>query len=144
MGSATSQAPRLYDLRVSRAPLDPERISKCAAAVAQGIAQGLDEVGGPWIGSGDLTSLMSISAWMSRAGTDLGDSLEAMLALRSAVIRAAGFDRTSEPVPLVPADDRVAVVNVALYLEGLLWRACEAGGCNATVIASRALGLIEV
>jgi hypothetical protein len=144
MGSATSQAPRLYDLRVSRAPLDPERISKFAAAVAEGIAKGLDEVGGPWLGSGELTSLMSISAWMSRAGADLGDSLDAMLALRSAVMEAVGFNRTSEPVPLLPADDKVAVVNLALYLEDLLCRASGAGDCTVTEIASRALELIDV
>jgi hypothetical protein len=144
MGSATSQAPRLYDLRVSRAPLDPERISKFAVAVAEGISHGLDEVGGPWIGSGDLTCLMTISAWMSRTGIDVGDSVDAMLALRTAVIGAAQLDRHSEPVPLLPADDKVAIVNLALYLEDLFWRASTAGGCTVVQIASSALELIEV
>ena len=144
MGSATSQAPRLYDLRVSRAPLDPERISKFAWVVAGGIAEGLDQVGAPWIGPGDLTSLMSISAWMSTAGTDLGESLDGMLALRSAVIEAAELDRVSEPVPLLPADDRVAIVNLARYLEDLLCRAATAGGCSVTRIATEAMERIEI
>ena len=144
MGSATSQAPRLYDLRVSRAPVDPERISKFASAVADGIAHGLEETGDRRIGSGELTSLMLVSAWMRRAGTDLGESVDSLLALRRALVQAAGFDRSSEPVPLLPADDKVAVVNLVLYLEDLVWRASAARECGFSEIAARALELIEV
>jgi hypothetical protein len=134
--------PQLYDLRVSHAPLDPERISKFARAAARGIAGGISEVGGPWIGSGDLTALMSISAWMSQAGTDLPDSLDSMLLLRTALVRASGLDEQSEPVPLLPPDDRVAVVNMARYLEDLVCRASNHSECSTEDVAERAIELL--
>jgi hypothetical protein len=136
MGNASSQ---MYDLRVSRAPLDPQRISKFAQAIASGIANGLEEVGGPWIASGDLVSLMSISAWMSRAGTDHSDSIDAMLLLRRALLTVAEIDLQSEPVPLLPADDKVAIVNLARYLEDLICRASRSDDCTPREICDRAL-----
>jgi hypothetical protein len=129
----------MYDLRVSRAPLDPQRISKFAQVIASGIADGLEEVGGPWIASGDLVSLMSISAWMSRAGTDPSDSIDAMLLLRKALLIAAEIDLHSEPVPLLPADDKVALVNLARYLEDLICRASRCSDCSPSEICDRAL-----
>lgn len=136
MGNSNSQ---MYDLRVSRAPLDPQRISKFAFAVATGIATGLEEVGGPWIASGDLISLMSLSAWMSQAGADPADSLDAMLLLRRALVDVAGLDSHSEPVPLLPADEKVAMVNLARYLEDLICRASTCDGCSPGEICDRAL-----
>jgi hypothetical protein len=139
MANGTSQ---LYDLRVSRAPLDPERISNFARAMAMGIAHGLEEVGGPWIATGDLVSLMSLSAWMCQAGTDLADSIDAMLSLRTALVDAAGIEISSEPVPLLPPDDKVALVNLARYLEDLVCRSSARNDCTPTEIAGRALGLL--
>jgi hypothetical protein len=136
MGNASSQ---MYDLRVSRAPLDPQRISKFAQAIASGIANGLEEVGGPWIASGDLVSLMSISAWMSWAGTDPTDSIDAMLLLRKALLVVAEIDLQSEPVPLLPADDKVALVNLARYLEDLICRASRCNDCSPSEICGRAV-----
>jgi hypothetical protein len=136
MGNASSQ---IYDLRVSRAPLDPQRISKFAQAIASGIASGLEEVGGPWIASGDLVSLMSISAWMSQAGTDAGESVDAMLLLRKALLVAGEIDLQSEPVPLLPADDKVALMNMARYIEDLICRASRGDGCSPVEICGRAL-----
>jgi len=136
MGNASSQ---IYDLRVSRAPLDPQRISKFAQAIALGIADGLEEVGGPWIATGDLVSLMSLSAWMRQAGTGPGESVDAMLLLRKALLAAASIDLQSEPVPLLPADDKVALLNLARYIEDLICRASSCGDCSPASICSRAL-----
>jgi hypothetical protein len=136
MGNANSQ---MYDLRVSRAPLDPERISKFARAIASGIADGLEEVGGPWIASGDLVTLMSISAWMSQAGTEVSESVDAMLLLRKALLFASEIDLQSEPVPLLPADDKVALLNLARYIEDLICRASSCDGCTPGEICDRAL-----
>jgi hypothetical protein len=129
----------MYDLRVSRAPLDPQRISKFARFIASGIADGLEEVGGPWIASGDLVTLMSVSAWMSRAGTDPGESVDAMLLLRKALLKAAEIDLVSEPVPLLPADDKVALLNLARYIEDLICRASTCNCCSPGEICGRAL-----
>jgi hypothetical protein len=130
MGSASS---RVYDLRVSRRPLDPERIAKFASCIASGIAEGLG------VGTDDLTAQMSISTWMNRAGAELGDSLQAMLRLRTAIVRAAAMDERTEPVPLLPADPKVAVLNLARYLEDLMRRASVACDLATTDVADRAL-----
>jgi hypothetical protein len=136
MGNASSQ---MYDLRVSRAPLDPQRISKFAQAIASGIATGLEDVGGPWIASCDLVSLMSVSAWMRQAGTGPGESLDAMLLLRKALLVVAELDLQSEPVPLLPADHKVALMNMARYIEDLICRASRGDGCSPVEICCRAL-----
>ena len=104
--------------------------------MATGIASGLEEVGGPWIASGDLISLMSLSAWMSQAGSDPGDSLDAMLLLRTSTRGLGGLDSHSEPVPLLPADDKVALVNLARYSEDLICRASTCDGCSPSESAT--------
>lgn len=138
MGSASS---RVYDLRVSREPLDPERIAKFASCIAWGIADGLHDISGSRIGTDDLTALMWISAWMNQSGAELVDSLKAMLRLRTAIVRAAGMDEKTEPVPLLPADAKVAALNLARYLEDLMRRASSVGDLATSDVADRALEL---
>ena len=138
MGGASSQ---VYDLRVSRGPLDPERIAKFASCLAWGIVDGLCDDSESRIGADDLTALMCISAWMSQAGAELCDSLQAMLRLRTAIVRAAGMDEKTEPVPLLPADAKVAVLNLVRYLEDLMRRASFCGDLATEDVAERALEL---
>jgi hypothetical protein len=138
VGSASSQ---VYDLRVSREPLDPERIAKFASCLAWGIADGLCEISGPRVGSDDVNALMWISCWMYQSGAELVDSLHAMLKLRTAIVRAAGMDERTEPVPLLPADAKVAALNLARYLEDLMRRACSVGDLDTSEVAHRALDL---
>jgi hypothetical protein len=133
-----------YDLRVSREPADPQRIWKFARALSTGIAEGLCGLTGPWIGSDDLTSLMSVSAWMSQAGAQLVDSIEAMIRLRTALVKAGGLDEYTEPVPLLPSDEKVAVLNLARYIEDLVRRASRVGDMPATAVVERALELFAV
>jgi hypothetical protein len=136
-----SASSRVYDLRVSREPLDPERIAKFASCIAWGISDGLGDVSGSRIGSDDLTALMWISAWMSQSGAELADSLQAMLRLRTAIVRAAEMDERTEPVPLLPPDPKVAALNLARYLEDLMRRASCAGDLGTSDVADRALEL---
>lgn len=138
MGGASSQ---VYDLRVSRDPLDPERIAKFASFLAWGIVEGLSENSESRIRTDDLTALMCISAWMNRAGADLCDSLQAMLKLRTAIVRAAGMDEKTEPIPLLPADAKVAALNLVRYLEELIRRASFCGDLATEQVADRALEL---
>jgi hypothetical protein len=138
VGSASSQ---VYDFRVSRQPLDPERIAKFAARLAWGLVEELCEKPGSQIGSDDLTALMRINIWMNQSGAELCDSLQAMLRLRTAIVRAAEMDERTEPVPLLPADPKVAAVNLARYLEDLLRRASYSGDLATQDVADRALEL---
>ena len=138
MGSASQQ---VYDFRVTRDPLDPERIAKFATCIAWGISDGLCEVRGSWTGSDDLTALMWISAWMCQSGAELADCLHSMLRLRTAIVRAAEMDEKTEPVPLLPADAKVAALNLARYLEDLMRRASSGGDLTPSDVADRALEL---
>jgi hypothetical protein len=137
-----SASPQVYDLRVSRGPLDPERIAKFASCIAWGLVEELCEDSGSRIGSDDLTALMCISAWMNRSGAELCDSLQAMLRLRTAIVRAAGMDERTEPVPLLPGDPKVAALNLARYLEDLMRRASLCGDLATEDVADRALELV--
>ena len=139
MGGRTSRA---YDLRVSREPLDPERIAKFASALAFGIVESRSDSLGSRIHSDDLTALLCISAWMRRAGAELGDCLHGMLQLRTALVRAAGMDERSEPVPLLHSDEKVALLNLARYLEDLVRRAALVGEMPEHDVASRAIELL--
>jgi hypothetical protein len=65
-----------------------------------------------------------------------------MLLLRTALVRASGLDEQSEPVPLLPPDDRVAVVNMARYLEDLVCRASNHSECSTEDVAERAIELL--
>ena len=141
MGGKASQA---YDLRVSRDPLDPERIAKFASTLASGIADGLSNASGSLICSDDLTALLCISAWMNQSGAELDDCVISMLQLRKALVRAGEMDERTEPVPLLPADEKVAVLNLARYLEDLVRRAALVRGMPESAVALRAVEIFAV
>jgi hypothetical protein len=98
---------------------------------------------GPWVGPDDLITLISISAWMKQAGAEISDSIDTMLRLRVAFVKAVGFDESAAPVPLLPSDETVVVLNLARYLADLLNRVAEVAGLAATEIAERALEIFE-
>jgi hypothetical protein len=62
-----------------------------------------------------------------------------MLRLRTAIVRAAEMDEATEPVPLLPADAKVAALNLARYLEDLIRRAALVGGMPERAVADRAI-----
>lgn len=132
-------ASQAYDLRVSPPPLEPERIAKFASALSIGIAEGLCELRGPWIGPDDLTTLMSVSAWMHSSGASSSDAIEGMLRLRTCCVRASGLDFDTEPTPLLHSDEKTALLSLARYLQDLVRRASANAGLPATELVDLAL-----
>ena len=118
----------------------PRAYCKFAACLAWGLVEELCEKSGSQVGSDDLTDLMRINIWMNQSGAELCDSLQAMLRLRTAIVHRRRWTRT-EPVPLLPADPKVAAVNLARYLEDLLRRASYSGDLATQDVADRALEL---
>ena len=112
------------------------------AASVPCIARGLVELGPEDLGAGSLVLPLSVSLWLRRAGADLPGG-GATLALRAALLQAAGMDVASEPVPLLAGDDRTIVLHLAVYLLGLLDRAVSACGDDADAVVDRALSLLE-
>lgn len=142
MARGSSQA---YDLRVSREPLEPDRIAKFAHTLLRGIAaaytanidrRGTEESSAV---GGDLTDLLFVSACMRQSGARIDDSLDAMLRLRRAILSAAPMDHRGEPVPLLVSDPKVALVSLTGYLEDLLRRASICGDVSVDVLAQRAI-----
>ncbi len=93
--------------------------------------------------SEDQVIPFGLTATMARHGAGAEDVIEAILALRSAVITAAGLDPTTEPVPLVVGDPKVAVVNLAVYLLGLLDRAATAASTDRATVSVRTLAQLR-
>jgi len=103
----------------------------------------MSDVSGSLISSDDLTGLMYLSAWMNLAGAELADTLDAMLRLRTAIVRAAEMDERTEPVPLLPGDPKVAALNLVRYLEDLFRRASVSRDLRPEEVAGRALELFS-
>lgn len=89
--------------------------------------------------TGNLTLPLGLSAWIVRAAIGLPDAYDAMLRLRGALVRAAGLDLRSEPVPLRVGDSRIALCSLGAYLFGLVGRAARHAGMSPTELADAAL-----
>lgn len=97
--------------------------------------------GGPLEGS--LGLCFGLSAWMKRYGVGLDETVEVILRLRSALVSVSGLDEASEPVPLRVTDRAVFVLNLAVYVEGLLRRAAGVLGITPREAADAAVGLLR-
>lgn len=93
-------------------------------------------------GQDDLLLELALSVWVRGAELRLVEALGTMLELREAICEVAGFDVADEPIPLVPRDDRLAVVNVARYLAVLAERAARATGEDRAELVTRAFELL--
>lgn len=93
--------------------------------------------------AGSLSLPFGLTAWMKRYGLGVGDTIDAVLNLRAALLSAAGLDARSEPVPLRVADPVMFVLNLAVYLEGLLGRAARALGVSQGEAADAAVELLR-
>jgi hypothetical protein len=91
------------------------------------------------VGPDSLTLLLTLSTWIRRTGLGVGDARDGLLGLRLHLLEVSGTDRTTEPVPLVVHDDRRAVVNLAVYMVGLIRRAAAAVGVDPSQIVEIAL-----
>lgn len=74
---------------------------------------------------GILTLPFGLSAWMKRGGVDMAGAVEGLLVLRSALLAASGLEAGCEPVPMLARDGRTALINLAVYLDGLMRRAAR-------------------
>jgi hypothetical protein len=84
-----------------------------------------------------------LTASMARHGAGAQDVVDAMLALREAVIAAAGIDPASEPVPLVVGDAMVAALSLGVYLQGLLDRAARVASIDHATVSERTLAQLR-
>ena len=90
-------------------------------------------------GETDLCLELGLSLWMRQSGTAVDDAGSAMLAMRSAVLRASGMDQEMEPIPLCGIDPRIDVINLGGYLRRLMARVTARARCDAAVMVERAL-----
>jgi hypothetical protein len=60
---------------------------------------------------------------MERNSIDTSDYRSAMLAIRASLLRVAGMDLHSEPIPMYGHSPEVEVANFAVYLADLFLRA---------------------
>jgi hypothetical protein len=90
----------------------------------------------------ELCLELGLSYWINHGEMRLDEAVQALLAMRIALIRAAGLVLDTEPVPFVGVSHRVDVVNLAAYLRGLIVRAAGHASCSADVIVDQALGLM--
>ena len=130
------------------AQLEQARISNSdgsrLAAEALYVAGVAAELGAAGLGAAESQVIpFGLTASMARLGAEPEDVVEAILTVRRIVIATAGLDPTSEPVPLVVGDPRVAAVNLAVYLQGLLDRAATATGTGRAEVSARVLAELD-
>jgi len=106
---------------------------------ALGVAQMMPEDLEP----GNLTIPFGVSVWIRRSDIGLADACDAMLELRTAFLAVSGLDQRSEPVPLLGGDRRTAVLNLAVYLDGLVNRGARCAGTSRMELAQAALELLD-
>jgi hypothetical protein len=112
--------------------LEPEGV--VAADVAAVLAEVSDEV----VTGAPLTLPLALSVCMERHAVGTGGLIEAMQALRAALLAVSGLDPRAEPTPLVTGDARRAALGLAEYLRDLLARAARASSAAPHVVASAA------
>jgi hypothetical protein len=93
--------------------------------------------------AGSLSVPFGLTAWMVRNGAGVEDAIDTVLRLRAAVLAVAGLDAATEPVPLRVADSVMFVLNLAVYLDGLVGRAARALGVSPGEAADAALELLR-
>ena len=81
---------------------------------------------------------------MARSAIGLDRACDVLLHLRAALLAVSALDQRSEPVPLVAGDRRQAVLTLAVYLDGLVGRACRLAGTTREELAEAALAHLDV
>ena len=75
-----------------------------------------------------LSLCFGLSAWMKRFGLGLDETASTILSLRFALLSVSGLDAASEPRAAACTDRVMFVLNLAVYLDGLLARAAGRSG----------------
>ncbi len=89
-----------------------------------------------------LSLPFGLSASMKGHGLSLEETIGAVLSLRAALLSVSGLDAASEPVPLRVPDRVMFVLNLAVYLDGLLGRAAKVLGVSRGEAADVAVELL--
>jgi hypothetical protein len=77
-----------------------------------------------------LSLPFGLSATMRRHGLGLDETISAVESIRAALLSVSGLDTATEPVPLRVPDRVLFVLNLAVYLDGLLGRAARTLGVS--------------
>jgi hypothetical protein len=112
-------------------------------AFAQKVLQGISAIEEPRAGEADLSLQLGLSIWMRQTRTEIDDALPAMLAMRSALLKASGMDRATEPVPLRGVDPRLDVLNLGGYLRRLVARVTAHAQGDGALMVDRALDYLR-
>jgi hypothetical protein len=86
----------------------------------------------------DLALELGLSAHLQASAVDPGAALTQLWAIRQAILEVADMDSSIEPIPFGGRDERLELLNMALYLGNLVERAAALGHCDAEAIVERA------
>lgn len=89
-----------------------------------------------------LSLPFGLSASMRRYGLGVDETIGAILSLRRGLLSIPGLDAASEPVPLRVPDRVMFVLNLAVYLDGLLGRVAQVLGVSRGEAADVAVELL--
>ncbi len=76
---------------------------------------------------------------MRAADVGPGAARDGLVRLRGAILDVSDLDRASEPVPMATTDERRAVLNLAVYVIGLIERASRSTGLDRAAVVELAL-----
>jgi hypothetical protein len=109
---------------------------------ATALARGVADFKADDLAYDGLTVTFGLSAWMRRCSVGFEEAWAGVTMLRSVVLEAGSLDRASEPVPLRAADPRTALVNMTVYLDGLVSRAARTTGSDRSEIIALAIDML--
>jgi hypothetical protein len=109
-------------------------------ALAPTVLRGLAALGPIDLRQADLTLELGLSLWLHRCDASLDDGLEALLAIRDALLDAAGMDHRTEPIPLLGRPPKDDIVNLAGYVSHLIPRAARAAKGDLRALVEAAVG----
>jgi hypothetical protein len=104
------------------------------------LARGLADLDNEHARYESLTLRLSLSNWMRRSEANFGSTKRELLQLRRALLRCSGLDADTEPVPLAARDDARTVLNLAVYILGLIDRSARSAGLDRGQVVEAALG----
>jgi hypothetical protein len=87
----------------------------------------------------DLTLPLSLSVWMRQEGLEASEARTRLQAFLSALSEVGGLDVATEPVPLVPRDERRALLVLTLHAAWLTVRVADLTGRSRGQVSNEAL-----
>lgn len=87
----------------------------------------------------DLALELGLSAHLQLSDIEVDDAIAQMWAVRQAILEAGDMDPSTEPIPFGGRDERLELLNMALYLGNLMERAAMLNDCDRDDIVARAM-----